>query len=136
MTRCNNSHDRLKTVTSAPVKQHERCNRQACKIRIHLSSLLRLPRGSSLSRRYRISFQPLSECTGHRFIILSSFATDHFEFSSPLIVFHEAQLEHRESDAILLESFSRTFSLPLLPPYPTQPRRSTTDLCCSLLRNS
>lgn len=35
---------------------------------------------------------------------------DHFEFSSPCIVFHEAQLEHSKSDAEWLEFFSGTCS--------------------------
>lgn len=46
-------------------------------------------------RPYRISFQHLSRCVGHRFIILSSFAMDHFEFSS-LPTVGETQLEHKK----------------------------------------
>lgn len=45
---------------------------------------------------------------------------DHFEFSSPCVVFHKAQLEHRKSDALLLEFFSGTCSSAL---------SFSTDLC-------
>lgn len=89
------------------------------------SFLLYLPRGLSLSRCHCISFRPLSECV----ITLTSFIMDNFKFSSLLIMFHKGLLEHRNSDATFLRSFSRTFYQSLLPPYSTsQCHRSTTAL--------
>ena len=73
--------------------------------------------------------------TLHRFITLSLFAQGPlWILISPHCV---AQLQHRESDAIFLEWLSRTFlHLSFLQFYPTQHRRSVSDLCWFLLRDS